>query len=56
MGVHKAAVVYVDQQMEMGEEICAKDRNGDVSYDEFPGISFSGYCDLDVAGAICGDR
>ena len=56
MGINKTVVVYVDQEMKVGEEICTKDGNGDIGYDEFPGIGFSGHIDLDVAGTICVNR
>ena len=37
--IYKAAIMNVNQQVEVGEEIGADDRESNVSYDEVPVIS-----------------
>ena len=53
MGINKTAVVDVDQEVKMGEEICAENRNRNIGDDEVPGICFSGHFDLNITCTVC---
>ena len=55
-GIYKAAIMNVNQQVEVGEEIGADDRESNVSYDEVPGVGFSGDSNFFVKDAVCLDR